>query len=259
MKLALVALVLLAACDKKSPPTPPPASLTTPKPVASVIPQTTRMLVTAVVDDWTATKATLTVWNRAGSTWKKHGESWPAVIGKTGAAWGIGLHGDGAPNREGPLKKEGDGKSPAGAFEIHGAYGIAEEPPKEWKEPYETTAHGDWQCVDDPSSDHYGEIVDRKQVPADWQSHEEMLRDDALYTWVVDIAHNPAHVRSKGSCIFLHVWGGKDSTTVGCTAMDEHDLTALLGVLDPNDHPVYVLLPRADYQALAPLWGLPAL
>ena len=260
----LVTVVTVSACDKTTPPsaTPPPASLTSLKPASGFsIPKTSHVLVTAVVDDWTSTKATLTLWDNENmyGVWTKKGASWPAVIGKTGAAWGIGLHGDGAPNREGPLKKEGDGKSPAGVFEILGAYGVAEEPPASWKEPYETTAHGDWQCVDDPSSDHYGEIVDRKQVPSDWQSHEEMLRDDVLYTWVVDIGHNPDHVPSKGSCIFFHVWGGKDSTTVGCTAMAQPDIEALLGRLNPKDHPVYVLLPRADYQALAPAWGLPAL
>jgi D-alanyl-D-alanine dipeptidase len=217
------------------------------------------MLVIGSIENWSSTTATLQVWQRSSSGWTRKGDAWPAVIGNAGAAWGIGLHGNGAPNREGPVKKEGDGKSPAGVFEIHGAYGVAEEAPKDTKLAYETTAHGDWQCVDDSSSDHYGEIVDRKQVPSDWQSHEEMLRDDALYAWVIDIGHNPDHVASKGSCIFFHVWNGKDSTTVGCTAMAEHDIVSLLRVLDPADHPLYVLLPLDDYKALAPVWGLPPL
>jgi L,D-peptidoglycan transpeptidase YkuD (ErfK/YbiS/YcfS/YnhG family) len=253
-----VLLWLAVACSDTKPAAPPAALPTTqpPKP-ATLIPATTKLLVTGVVDDWTSTKATLRVWRRDGDAWKPTGDAWPAVVGRTGTAWGIGLHGN--VNREGPVKKEGDGKSPAGVFAIDGAFGVAEEPPKGAKLPYESTARGDWQCVDDPASDHYAQIVDRKQVPSDWHSHEEMLRPDALYTWVVDVAHNPEHVAGKGSCIFLHVWGGKDTTTVGCTAMEEPRLVALLSQLDPADHPLYVLLPRAEYAALASSWGLPAL
>ena len=70
-----------------------------------------------------------------------------------------------------------------------------------------------------------------KVIPDERGMLMEMLRDDELYTWVVDIGHNPDHVPSKGSCIFFHVWGGKDSTTVGCTAMAQPDIEALLGRL----------------------------
>lgn len=253
-----VLLWLAVACSDTKPATPPAALPTAPPPKpATLIPATTKLLVTGIVDDWTSTNATLRVWRRDGDGWKANGDAWPAVVGRTGTAWGIGLHG--TVNREGPVKKEGDGKSPAGLFVIDAAYGVAEEPPAGAKLPYASTARGDWQCVDDPASDHYAEIVDRKQVPSDWHSHEEMLRSDSLYTWVVDVAHNPEHVAGKGSCIFLHVWGGKDTTTVGCTAMEEPRLVALLGQLDPADHPLYVLLPRAEYTALAPSWGLPAL
>ena len=51
-----------------------------------------------------------------------------------------------------------------------------------------------------------------------------MRRDDALYTWVVEVRHNPAAIPGGGSCIFLHVWDGPADTTVGCTAMPEPTL-----------------------------------
>ena len=48
-------------------------------------------------------------------------EGTDAILGYAGAAWGRGLHGDGAPaGRSGPVKREGDGRSPAG---IHSASG----------------------------------------------------------------------------------------------------------------------------------------
>ena len=182
------------------------------------------------------------------------------MIGSAGAAWGSGLHGLGAPaGRDGPRKHEGDRKSPAGVFAIRGAYGYAARPPDGTKLPYVAT-DDQWQCVDDPASSHYAEILDRRRTQAiDWKSAEQMHRPDVLYTWVVDVAHNASRTAGEGSCIFLHVWSGPDSTTVGCTAMDEHKLAGVLSILDPQTAPLYVLLPRAEYRALEVPWGLPLL
>ncbi len=263
---ALAAVAIAGACSDKKPGTaatattaasalPLAASSETGKPV--VAPSTTQ-LVTAVTDSWTSTHATLQRWERSqGGAWTKVGASWPSVIGRGGSAWGIGLHGDAAPGREGPIKKEGDGKSPAGAFSIREAYGYADAPPKQTKLEYTATGRGDLECVDDAGSEHYGKIVDRKQVAGDWESAEQMMRDDGLYTWVIDVAHNPERTAKRGSCIFLHVWSGPESTTSGCTAMEEPRLVELLRSLDPAGKPVFVLLPRTEYDALATAWGLP--
>lgn len=236
---------------------PPAAALPTRK--DKIVPATTKQLVTAVVDDWTTTKATLRLWQRGVTGWQPVGAAWPAVIGKAGSAWGIGIHGIGAPNREGPLKTEGDMKSPAGVFALRAAYGMAEAPPVGARLPYESTARGDWECIDDPASEHYAKIIDRKQVPSDWSSAEQLMRDDDLYTWIVDVGHNPERTAGKGSCIFLHVWSGPASSTAGCTAMDSKQLVQVIARLDPAANPMFVLLPRADYLALASDWGLPAL
>ena len=71
-----------------------------------------------------------------------------------------------------------------------------------------------------------------------------MRRKDALYTWVIDVAHNPSRVPGEGSCIFLHVWKDADSPTVGCTAMPEPAAPqACSPQLDPAQKPTFVLLP----------------
>ncbi len=187
--------------------------------------------------------------------WQPVGDPWPGVIGAKGAAWGDGLHGRGAPTRQhGPIKREGDETSPAGAFAIRGAYGYAATPPTGTILTYTPSGDG-LRCVDDPSSTRYAQIVDRDKVVNDWKTAELIKRHDALYTWIVDIAHNPQRIRGDGSCIFLHVWDGPSSTTVGCTAMAEPTLARLVAILQPTA--VFVLLPRAVYESLAGAWGLP--
>jgi L,D-peptidoglycan transpeptidase YkuD (ErfK/YbiS/YcfS/YnhG family) len=222
-------------------------------PVVSPI-EGARELVTAVVDDWTATRAELRRYRRDGTAWKPVGEPWPGVIGSAGAAWGIGRHGTGAPSgRTGPVKREGDDKSPAGAFTLRGTYGYARSAPRGARLPY-TPVDDAWKCVDDPASRHYDRIVDRRTVTADWRSAEDMRRADDLYAQVIDIDHNPGHTAGSGSCIFFHAWSGADSATLGCTAMATTKLAELM-LLDPSA--VFVLLPKAEYAVLASAWGLP--
>ena len=142
-------------------------------------------------------------------------------------------------------------------FALGGAYGYADRAPKGTRWRY-TPVDRRWVCVDDSSSRAYGTIVETSAVEKDWTSSEAMARRDALYTWVVEVAHNPAHVAAGGSCIFLHVWRKADSPTVGCTAMERGKLEDVLAWLDPEAQPVFVLLPKASYAALAAPWGLPA-
>lgn len=256
MKLALV-LSALVACGKSEPP-PPATALPHEVMSSDVIPPETQQIVTAIIPAWTSTTAELRLYERASgkAAWKLVDGPWPAVIGKTGAGWGMGRHGRGPyPGRTGPLKAEGDGRSPAGAFLLQGAYGYADTAKAGL--PYQHV-DDNWQCVDDVKSARYNTILDKRTVTPDWTSAEQMKRPDVLYTWVVDVAHNPTRLPGGGSCIFLHVWSGPDSTTVGCTAMEEPRLAKLIGRLATDRQPMFVLLPAAEYAALAPAWGLPA-
>jgi D-alanyl-D-alanine dipeptidase len=241
--LRLLALLAIAACSHGDP-APRPAE---PAPLV-----TAHQILTAVLDDWSSTNATLTLFERdAAGRWLATAP-WQAVIGHAGAAWGIGLHGQGAPaGHPGPVKHEGDGASPAGVFALPSAFGYQAVPSASL--PF-TTSRETTECVDDPQSGSYNQIVERTPA-ADWTSSEHMLRHDELYEFGVFVAHNPQHVAGAGSCIFLHVWAGPDSTTVGCTAMPKQKVHQLLSVLEPGA--VFVLLPRAEYRALQHEWGLP--
>ena len=190
------------------------------------------------------------LWRCERGEWQAVGVPWPARIGTAGAAWA------GAPpaGRSGPVKHEGDRRSPAGRFALVHVYGYAAAPPAGTTLPY-TPVDASWQCVDDPRSKQYARVLDRRTVEVDWSSAEAMRRDDAEYTWVIDTEYNRAQVPGAGSCIFLHVWSAPDHGTVGCTAMAEPDLAHLIAALGPGAS--YVLLPRAEYDALAEPWGLP--
>lgn len=222
-------------------------------------------VVLAIADDWSSTKVTITHFRRETQAygWARTGAAWPAVVGDAGLAWGDGLHGRGAPEgHDGPVKHEGDHKAPAGAFRItesfafEGPFGLEGAGPSIVVDSIRKRGlDADTECVDDPKSASYNEIVERTGS-ADWTSSEHMRSVDQYALGAV-VDHNPERRPGEGSCIFLHIWAGPDSTTVGCTAMDEQKLRDLLGSLGKD--PVFVLLPKAEYDTLRKPWGLPAL
>ena len=54
------------------------------------------------------------IWEDEGGNWNEVGNEIPVLIGKKGLGWGRGLHT--SQGLTGPVKKEGDLKSPAGIF-----------------------------------------------------------------------------------------------------------------------------------------------
>ena len=206
-------------------------------------------LIVVTTPDWDATKGVLTLHERVNGTWIAVGDAIPIVVGRTGLAWGDGLP---LPlRREGPVKKEGDGKAPAGLFALTSLFGYAAQPSSA-RMPY-ITATPTVECVDDAASPHYNTIVDTQTVTKTWTSSEFMLRRDDLYREGVVVAHNSnPPVSGRGSCIFLHLWSGPDSTTAGCTAMSREDLARLIRWLDASRHPLLLQLTRAELDTLSP-------
>jgi L,D-peptidoglycan transpeptidase YkuD (ErfK/YbiS/YcfS/YnhG family) len=218
-----------------------------------------RQLVLVVSDTWQADNARLQCYERsaADQPWRAVGRSVPVSIGRTGLAWGRGLHGDSP--LAGPVKREADGKAPAGVFDLSRAFGYSPQQENQGvKLPYiQLTA--DVVGVDDAKSKHYNQIVRLDQAPAkDWDSFETMRRDDGLYEWGAVVDHNASPAMpGAGSCIFLHVWRGPGKPTAGCTAMSKDQIVRLLAWLDPQSKPLLVQLPQEAYRQLAGPWGLP--
>lgn len=209
--------------------------------------------------DWNASTAVLQAYEReaGGSSWVAVGKKIPVVIGRNGMGWGAGLH-RGGDVKSGPVKREGDGRSPAGIFLLGSAFGDDPAEMTSWiRIPYQqmTSAH---RCVDDARSSSYNRIVDAGRVKPDWSSCEEMRRKDDLYRLGIVVDHNANPViPGRGSCIFLHVLSGSSQGTAGCTAMDREDLEMLLLWLVPEARPVLVQLPEEEYARLRERWDLP--
>lgn len=220
--------------------------------------QATQMIV-VTADNWDAARGTLRTFERAGDAWVLHDGPMAVTLGVHGVAWGTGLH---RATGEGPVKQEGDGRSPAGVFAIGQAFGYAEK--ADTALPYRGLTASDY-CVDVTDSPYYNRLVSTDDVGADAVkgATEPMRRDihfrgDQAYRLGFVIENNPQRRRGAGSCIFAHEWKSPTSSTAGCTAMSDGAMKQLLAWLDPTRHPVFVLLPRQVYQARWQAWGLPA-
>jgi L,D-peptidoglycan transpeptidase YkuD (ErfK/YbiS/YcfS/YnhG family) len=197
-------------------------------------------------------------YERVGSDWRSVGGLWRVTIGKNGAAWGVGLH---PPQERGPQKREGDGRSPAGVFEVGEGFGYA--PATSTGLTYLPMVKESW-CVDVPESPLYNRIVDTRQVGEDAVkgSSEPMRRDlqekpDDAYRLGFVVRHNPKGTPNGGSCIFVHQQRELGRPTAGCTALRPEELDELFAWLDAKKRPVFVLLPQEEYELRLEVWQLP--
>lgn len=220
-----------------------------------------RQMVLVIADDWDSDHAVLRAYTREGDTWRLDQAAADVMIGRKGSAWGLGLH---PVSSDGPVKAEGDGRSPAGIFRIGSAFGYAETSATAM--PYLGLTASDY-CVDVSDSPYYNQIVDTQRVgeAAVAGSTEPMRRDlhlngDQAYRFGFVIEHNPDALKDKGSCIFAHVRKSPatPAPTAGCTAMTQSTMERLLAWLDPKKQPVFVLLPKDEYARLRHSWSLPS-
>ncbi len=224
---------------------------------ASPVPPQSRQLLLVRAASWNASSGVARLYVRDAATgpWRPASPSIPVSLGRAGLAWGRGLHA--LAHLDGPIKREGDGRSPAGVFDLRRLTGYDAAPPAGARLPYER-ATATLRCVDDALSPLYNRLVDEARVAKTWTSAEDMRRADELYRLVVWVGHNDAPVEARaGSCIFLHLRAGPQSVTAGCTAFDTPALEALLAQLDPQARPLLVQLPEAQLRALSAAWDLP--
>lgn len=221
--------------------------------------QQARQLVLVVAPDWDSPRGQLQAFERTAQGWRAHGQRFDVALGRNGSAWGLGLH---PAQADGPQKREGDGRSPAGIFTVGEAFGYAQRIDSAL--PYQPMRQSSY-CIDVPDSPLYNRIVDADRVGAEAVagSTEPMRLDlhhdgDRRYEEGFVIGHNPQARPGAGSCIFAHLWRAPGEATAGCTAMEPADMQRLLAWLRPDAAPLFVLLPRKDYARLRTAWTLPA-
>lgn len=217
-------------------------------------------MVVVVTPDWNASQGVLRTFERSNGHWQEVGEPTSVMVGRSGSAWGLGLHPEA---QSGPAKREGDGRSPAGVFAIGSAFGYADQ--ADTALPY-SAMQGSHYCMDVSTSPLYNRIVDAREVgdAAVKGSTEPMRLDlhaagDQRYRLGFVIEHNPQARRDGGSCIFAHLWKQPGDVTAGCTAMDDPSMNRLLDWLRPDRRPVFVLMPQAQYASAQDSWQLPAM
>lgn len=167
-----------------------------------------------------------------GQPWQALGPPERAVVGRSGLAWGHGFRGS-AQDGE-PVKREGDGRTPAGLYRLGRGFG------------YPATARpgnlvlrpGASLCVDDPASPDYNRIVPLKAgLKGEDMGAEPLYRRGLVIDYPSDAAAR------AGSCIFLHVWRSRSQGTAGCVALPEHRVAALQGFA--TEGAVIAILPDA--------------
>lgn len=219
---------------------------------------TTGQVVVGMADGWSSTSVRLQCWERgSGGGWRRMGSEWDGRLGGAGLVWGRGL----SPVPAGAaLKVEGDKRTPAGVFGVGTACGYDREIVRQADMPYfQITTRDLW--VEDPTSRWYNQRIRLDREPqTPWEKKAQMRQGDPAHALKLFILHNapPRVVPGGGSSIFFHVWrAGGTRASIGCTTMSEPKLRAMIGWLDPRRLPVYVLLPRAEYEARRVAWGLP--
>lgn len=206
----------------------------------------TKQLLVVTTKSWSTTTGSLQRYKLHDTSWKKVGKEIDVKLGRNGLGWGIGLHE--VPKDAKIIKKEGDGKAPAGIFKLKQAFGYASFKIEYPYEVYKETDH----CVDDVNSKYYNKIVDSIKIERDYKSHERMKFPKDYYKYGIVVDHNgiTEGARSKkgaGSCIFIHI---KNVPTAGCTVMNESEIQEVLRWLDSTAEPLLVQGTQKDIESL---------
>lgn len=204
-----------------------------------------RQVVAVVTEKWESTRGRLCTLEKTHEGWIAVGRPIDVSVGRAGLGWGVGLH---SGEKNGPVKREGDKRAPAGIFWLESAFGTERLvlPNFDYRE---TTDTDRW--VDDPASALYNRWARIGEGKEDWSSAEVLRRPDGIYDYVIVVGHNrDPIIPGRGSAIFLHSWFAEGVPTIGCTAMVRENVKNLLKWLDREKQPVLVQVPESELDSL---------
>jgi len=210
------------------------------------IPKDTQQLLVIIANNWETQYATLKRYERESNSWKQIGSEIEVIIGRNGMGWGLGEHK--VPKDAKIIKREGDGKAPAGLFKLGHGFGYSDFHTPNF--PYKTYNTRDFHCVDDGNSMYYNQIVDSRKIRRDYSSHEFMLLKNNFYKYGITVAHNPENIPQMGSCIFMHLKKPNDVASSGCSMMHEEEIKEILEWLDKSKNPMLLQLPKEEFKKM---------
>jgi D-alanyl-D-alanine dipeptidase len=186
-----------------------------PEPLASA-----RKLVLVTPDTWTSSTADVKRFTRSSAkeNWQTDGAPFSALVGVKGVGWSTAFKRF-VQNGE-PVKREGDGRAPAGVFKIGRSFGFAHA-----ALPGFLQLQPDTVCVSDPRSSAYNTITSRDIVGPDTRA--ENMRRVSIYRNGVLVDYPTDAKNRGGSCIFIHIRRPGAKGTSGCVAVPEEDVQHL--------------------------------
>jgi D-alanyl-D-alanine dipeptidase len=206
---------------------------------------TSDQIILVTTKDFQTSTGTLQRYERHHGKMVKVGELINVMLGRNGLGIGRGLCDVEIKNA--PIKKEGDGKAPAGIFTLSGHFG------------YKTNLNPNFpyfkitpksHCVDDANSPLYNQTFDQNNKPT-YKSFEQMLRPDGQYLHGIFVGHNVKEtINGAGSCIFIHIYKTENSPTAGCTAMSKEEIQTVISWLNAAKKPLLVQFPEEYVKTL---------
>lgn len=127
--------------------------------------------------------------------------------------------------------KEGDQKTPSGTYNLTQPFGIKADPGANM--PYTQVTKYHYWCGSS-ESEYYNQLVDMRETDRACTSSDEYLIDyPGVYNYGMFIDYNAEGEAGKGSCIFLHCQGSKQSTA-GCIAIPEAAMKQVIRWAQPG-------------------------
>lgn len=130
-------------------------------------------------------------------------------------------------------KREGDGGTPVGIFRVMSVYYRPDRVarPTTLLPLRKITPYSGW--CDDINDRNYNKFITLPYKA----SHENLMRDDHLYDYLVVLDYNVNHVkRGAGSAIFFHLSHSDLRPTEGCIAVNKAVMKRFLNRANPDTH-----------------------
>lgn len=228
------------------------------------LPDSCQQVIVSIPETWDSSSTTLQVFEKENNQWKPVAKPIPARLGSSGLVWGLGVNP--VPNcPKVKIKTEGDKRTPAGIFKLDSTvYAYDEQAPVHPSLTVsKVTPYDLW--VEDPQSPLYNKHLVLDHLPSnDWEKNQQMKQNDPSHALKWFILHNAPNtvsgrpIAGAGSSIFFHIWRDNGNrATAGCTSMSEANLKSLLQRIDMKKNPMYVILPKQEYDTWKLRWNLP--